>query len=325
VFPKDFRIPVFTTWNLTIERQLPANLVFRAAYLGNKGTHLFGTTDQKPTQQANPAVYIPGNSTIGNTQERRLYPNFGLIGLMASVNNSNYNALQLNLERRFSRGLQVLANYSWSKSLDDFAPTNNFAGTNPFNRHFDYGRSDDDIPHIFKFSTVWEIPHMKIGRFAGAIVNGWQVNSILTWQSGFVFNVISGLDNSFSGTGWGPEDRADFLGGQATLSQGRPHGELITEFFDTSKFTANAVGTFGNFGKNNMRGPRFFGTDLGVSRNIKIAEHKQLQFRAEFFNVFNNVNFGQPDSNWSDGPGLFGAIFSAHDPRILQFALKFAF
>jgi len=325
VFPKDFRIPEVTTWNLTVERQLPAGLVLRAAYLANKGTHLFGTTDQKPTQQANPAVYVPGNSTIGNTQDRRLYPNFGLIGLMASVNNSNYNALQLNLEKRFSHGLQVLANYTWSKSLDDFAPTNNFAGTDPFNRRFDYGRSDDDIPNNFKFSAVWEIPHMGVGRIAGAILNGWQANTIVGWQSGFVFNVISGLDNSFSGTGWGPEDRADFLGGKATLCQSRPHDQLITEFFDTSKFTANAIGTFGNFGKNNMRGPRVANTDFSMLRNIKITEHKNLQLRAEFFNVFNHVNFGQPDSNWSDGPGLFGAIFSARDPRILQFASRFEF
>ena len=123
-------------------------------------------------------------------------------------------------------------------------------------------------------------------------------------------------------------DRADFVGSDihaVQLDSGRPHGQLISEFFDTSLFVPNAIGTFGNTGKNILRGPRFFNTDFGMLKNTRITERAALQFRAEFFNLFNNVNFNQPDNYVSDGPGVFGGIFSAKDPRILQFALKLLF
>ena len=118
-------------------------------------------------------------------------------------------------------------------------------------------------------------------------------------------------------------DRADFLGGEADLGSDRPHGALIDRYFDTSKFTANAIGTFGNSGKNILRGPRFFNTDLGLLKTTRINEQASVQFRAEFFNIFNNVNFNLPNSNFSSAQ--FGRITSALDPRILQFGLKILF
>jgi len=98
---------------------------------------------------------------------------------------------------------------------------------------------------------------------------------------------------------------------------------MVAKFFDTSKFVANAVGTFGNSGKNNLRGPRFFNTDLGVIKNTKITERLSLQFRSEFFNIFNNVNFRPPSTNAASAQ--FGRITAAADPRILQFAIKIIF
>jgi hypothetical protein len=151
-------------------------------------------------------------------------------------------------------------------------------------------------------------------------VNGWGVNSIVIWRSGFPFSIFSGRDNSLSGVN---TDRADFLGGRAQLSYDRPHNEMIDQFFDTSLFIANAIGTFGNSGRNVMRGPRFFNTDLGAFKNTAVTETVSVQFRAEFFNAFNNVNFNGPDNNLSSSQ--FGQITSAKSPRILQFALKFLF
>ena len=146
----------------------------------------------------------------------------------------------------------------------------------------------------------------------------------MTWRTGFPFGVYSGLDNSFSGNGG---DHADFIGtslSQAQLSSGRPHGEQIQEWFNTAVFTPNAIGTFGNTAKNILRGPRLFNTDLGVLKTTNLTERTSLQFRAEFFNVFNNVNFNYPDSTVTDS--TFGQITSTTgDPRILQFALKFSF
>jgi Carboxypeptidase regulatory-like domain/TonB dependent receptor len=314
VFQKDFHIPLLTTWNLTLERQLGADWVVRAAYVGNKGTFL--SNDQKALREANPAVYVPGASTIENTQDRRIYRDFSTVGLVSSSNNSKYHGLQLNLEKRFSHGLSLLTNYTWSKSIDDYG------WTNPFNRSFDYGRSDDDITHIFKFSNVWELPKLGLAGVPGKLLNGWVLNSIVTWRGGFPFTVYSGNDNSFSGVN---RDRANFLGGKAQLSSDRSHGELIEQFFNTALFVPNAEGTFGNSGKNNLRGPRFFNTDFGLLKTTRVNERTSVQFRAELFNIFNNVNFGQPDNVLSDGPEQFGHIFTAGSPRILQFALKFLF
>src|SRR5262249_26857566 len=118
-------------------------------------------------------------------------------------------------------------------------------------------------------------------------------------------------------------DRADYLGGIATLDTSRPHGQLIAQFFNTSAFGPNAIGTFGNSGKNILRGPRFFNTDFGATKRTSIAEGITLDFRAEFFNFFNNVNFVSPNSNQSSGQ--FGRITAALDPRIIQFGLRLQF
>lgn len=319
-FPLHWHVPAIGTWNITIERQMGNNLLITAAYLGNAGYHL--SSNQEGTREINPAIYIPGASTEANTQARRLYPNFSSIFLYPSDFNSNYNALQLDVKKRFTHGLSLWANYTWSHQRDNFPPTSD-VGTDPFNRNFDWGNSLDNLPNILHFSSVWELPKLGFRGFAGALINGWELTGILTWQSGFPFSIFSGVDNSLSGVG---DDRADFLGtnlSQAKLDQSRPHGQLISEFFNTSVFGVNAIGTFGNAGKNILEGPRFFDTDLGLIKNTKITELTTLQFRAEFFNLFNNVNFGLPDNRVSDG--TFGQITSASSPRILQFALKLSF
>ncbi|MBK5295279.1 MAG: TonB-dependent receptor [Acidobacteriia bacterium] len=312
-FAKDFRTPLLTTWNLTLERQIGTDWVFRAAYIGNKGTYFFGAAEA--SRETNPARAVPGIPlTVGTTQARRQHKDFSNIGLYESSNNTNYHSLQLNAEKRFGRGLSVLANYTWSKKFDDYG------WNNPYDRRFSYGLSSEDVPHNFRFSNVWDIPRMKVPRTLGVLVNGWMVNSIITWQSGFPFTITSGRDNSFTGVN---RDRADFLGGEANLGSGRPHGEIVARYFDTSKFVPNAIGTFGNSGKNNLRAPRYFNTDIGVLKSNRLTERVSLQFRAEFFNIFNNVNFNGPTSNQSSAQ--FGRITSALDPRILQFGMKLLF
>ncbi len=325
ILDRDFRLPQVLVWNLTLERQIGASWVVRAAYVGNKGTYLYGTNDQESGMQAvNPAIYIPGQSTVDNTQQRRIYADFAFINMITSGINSNYNALQLNVEKHLTHGLSLLTNYTWAKQLNDFAPIGAWnSNTNPFNRHFDYGRSDDDLSGVFKFSGIYQFPHTSMGGVAEKLLNGWQLNSILIWQGGFPFPIFSGYDNSFSGIG---ADRADFSGTDlhaAQLSSGRSHGQQINEWFDTSLFGPNAIGTFGNTGKNILRGPKLFNTDLGLLKDTKITERTKLQFRAEFFNAFNNVNFDMPDHTVTDD--AFGQITGARDPRIMQFALKLEF
>jgi len=330
IFAQNFQLPVVALWNLTLERQVAASWLVRAAYVGNKGTHLFGTNDQETGLfAANAAIYIPGNnpdgtpkSTAANAQSRRPYPSFGFVNVIDSAINSNYHSLQFTVEKRLSYGLSLLANYAWSKEMNDFAPVGAYnSSTNPFNRHFDYGPSDDSVANIFKLSGVYQLRHFGMNGVADKLVNGWEVSSILLWQGGFPFSIFSGYDNSLSGVG---EDRADFIGtGSAQLSSGRSHAQQIQEWFNTSAFAPNAIGTFGNTGKNILRGPGQFSTNMALVKDTKITERAGIQFRAEAFNVFNNVNFYTPDHTQADT--AFGQINGARSPRILQVALKLSF
>jgi hypothetical protein len=180
----------------------------------------------------------------------------------------------------------------------------------------------EHVPHIFHFSTVWDVPTPQLHGVAAWLLKGWELTSVTTWQTGFPFGINSGVDNSLSAVGG---DRADFTGtdlSQARLS-GLPHADMVNRFFNTSLFTVNALGTFGNSGRNILRGPRFFNTDLGLIKTTNITERAKAQFRAEFFNVFNNVNFNNPGT--TVGAAAFGRITSARDPRILQLTLKLMF
>lgn len=331
VFARNFRLPVVLTWNMTLERALGQSWLVRAAYMGSNGTHLNGTGDQEAgLLQVNPAIYIPGQSTEANTQQRRVYPNYGTVDFLDSEVNSNYNGLQLTLEKRFSRGFSFLANYSWSKALDDFGPGGSNGHQSPSGsnsctcgRAFDYGPDTGDIGKAFKFSGNYLMPRIAVNNFAGRLINGWGLSDIATWQSGFPYTVFSDSDNSFSAIG---ADRADLTVPRikdAILSNGRSHAQLVNEWFNTSAFQSNAIGTFGNSGKNILRGPRYFDTDLAVLKNTDLEKGISLQFRAEFYNALNNVNFGMPDSGLTDSS--FGQLTYALSPRILQFSLKVLF
>jgi len=190
----------------------------------------------------------------------------------------------------------------------------------PGDLRFDYGVSREDVPHNLKVSNVWQLPNTGAGGVLRQVVNDWMLNTIVSWQSGFPFSIASGRDNSFTGIN---RDRADFVGGNADLGSDRPHGEMVASYFDISKFVPNAIGTFGNSGKNMLRGPKYFNTDVALVKVLNVTNRIGLQVRAEFFNIFNNVNFNAPNNNVSSAQ--FGRITSALDPRILQFGLKLLF
>lgn len=309
-FSRDYRIPQLITWSLRLERQFGNDWVGSLAYIGNKGTYLQVTLDE------NPARFGPG-ATVGNTQDRRIYPNFGRVSRTEAGANSHFNSLQLNVEKRFAAGYSILSNYTWSRTIDDVN------SINPFDRRAYRGLAAEDIEHNFKFSNIWEVPRLNVtSGFARRLLHGWQVNTILIYQSGFPFTVNSGRDNSFSGVG---SDLADFRGGDPTLSSGRSRNEQLLQWFDTSLFTANAPGTFGNSGRNIIRGPKFFNTDAGLVKDTAITERIGLQFRAEAFNIFNNPNFRLPNSNASSAQ--FGRVTAVVDDnqRILQLGLKLSF
>jgi len=327
-FPTRYYLPTVGTWNLVLEQQLGSNWLLSLGYFGNGGYHL--SSNAIDSRELNPAVYIPGQSTEDNTQARRIDPNFSTVSLYPTDLNSRYQSFQANIEKRFSKGFSLLANYTWSKAQDDAGP-----GVNPFDiHHFGWGNSFADLPNVFHLSAIWYVPNAPFTGWASKIINGWQITGINSWQNGFRFTVYSGVDNSFSGVG---SDRADFTGSnisQAVLGD-RSHAQMVKQYFNTSLFTVNAVGTYGNAPRNMLANPGFFNIDMAVLKYFPINERMQFQFRAEFFNLLNNVNFtvpglGSANPNQSAagnivGTGNFGKLTTAADPRILQFALKLIF
>lgn len=315
IFDRHFRLPMVLAYNLTLERQFGSDWLLRVAYVGNTAHHLSGTGDQElGLLQLNP----PGDPT---------YPNYGSIGSINSGVNANYNGTQIILQKRFSHGLSLMTNFTWERSLDDYGVPGpgNFALTNSCicGRSFDYGVSPDDLNKVFKLNADYQLPRMRMPAAAGKLLNGWEVSGIANWNSGTPFTVFSGVDNSGSGIG---SDRADLLASSAksaVLGAGRSHTALVNEWFKTSDFAVNQPGTYGNSGKGSLRSPRFFNTDLSAMKTTRVGDRLSLEFRAEFYNLFNNVNFGPPDNVVTDSG--FGQITSAGDPRIMQFALKALF
>ncbi len=335
IFDRHFRLPMVLSWNLTAERGFKQDWMLRVAYVGNNGHHLSGTGDQESgLLQLNPSHWDP---TL--QQEVALYPTYGSIASINSGVDSNYNAAQITLEKRMTHGFSFLTNFTWARELDDFAP----AGGSPFltnscycGRYFDYGPSDDDLNKTFKINGEYLVPRVGLPKVIDKIVNGWELSGTVTWQTGFPFTIFSGADNSLSGM---LGDRADLAVSsvqQAVLGSGRSHAAEVQEWFNTSAFVPNAIETFGDTGKNILRGPRYFDADLAAIKNTKINERLSLEFRAEFFNAFNNVNFGRPDGNLADIGATYGEItgmagssssntYGTAQPRIIQFAVKMAF
>lgn len=230
VLPTRFRyLPTLGTWNLRIEQRLGSNWLLSLGYFGNGGYHL--SSNAIGRRPLNPAIYIPGQSTEANTQARRIDPNYSALYLYPTDLNSRYESFQVNIEKRFSKGFSLLANYTWSKAQDDAGPV-----VNPFDiRNFGWGNSTADLPNVFHLSAIWVLPHAPIKGWASKIVNRWEITGINSWQNGFRFAVYSGVDNSFSGVG---NDRADLTGtdiSQAILGD-RSHGQMVNQYF-TPRFS----------------------------------------------------------------------------------------
>jgi hypothetical protein len=340
--------PVTYNYNLTIERQFVRDFLGRIAYVGSQSRH------QTETAELDPAVYYPG-STLSTDQRRRFnglplgtVPTaqnastlYGSIGQGTQDLISNYNSLQLTVQRRVQT-LTLLANYTYSKALDDVPNGQGNAGvaaqslsplpiTNPLRHQFDYGRSDFDHAHIATISYVWSLPWFSNGTLLQReTIGGWQFTGIIRRQSGQGFTVTAGADRSQTGLG---TDRG-MLNGSASPYGGSAcagtsvvcHNYLNPASFVTS-YTATSypLGTYGNTGKNAFNGPAYIGWDVGALKKFPLMSENRfdLQFHAEFFNVLNHTNFNNP--NAAANNTNFGRILSAQDPRIGQLALKLIF
>jgi Carboxypeptidase regulatory-like domain len=308
-------------WDLSYQKQLASNWLVSATYIGNKSTHL------RSSFEANPAIYIPGKSTVANTNSRRLLTQlnpaagayYSTITTVDDGLNTNYNALRLNMEHRFSHNFTLLTVYTWSHCLQNAEPlaNRNSEGANyyqnPYNRNADYGPCDFDIRHNLNTSFVYESPKFT-NRALDLAAGNWQLGFLISARSGFPFNPMTGVDNSLTGVG---QDRPNVVGSPYV----RNTTNLV--WINANAFVPNALGTFGDAGYNSLIGPGLFDLDTNLTRLFKIREHQRLELRFEFFNVLNHVNFSNPVSNLKSS--AFGLIQSAADPRILQLAAKYTF
>jgi hypothetical protein len=305
--------PITYNWNLTLEREVIPEWLVRAAYVGS------ATNYGHAVKQLNPSVYIPG-STLGADARRLFAPDFGNFEYFTQDRRGYYHSGQLSLTKRFSRGFTILANYTLSKSTDyygDFVMPFYF----PDADRMQYGPSDFDHRHRLVMSWVWDLPKVSTSNgFVRQILNGWQYSGIGQYQTGAPFNIKSGQDNSRTALG---NDRPRLTG----VSTDPVSGSDKRVWFNPAAFATNPLGTFGDLGRNVLYGPNLYSFDMGVFKLFPIREGMNLQFRTELFNVFNQVNFANPNSTLSGGG--FGTITAtnaaAGDPRIIQFALKFVF
>ncbi len=300
-------------YNLTVEQQLGANLAMSLAYVGNRAIHVMGS------RQFNPAVFGPG-ATVANENSRRLYPGLGAVELADSYEYENFNSLQLNVTRRVSRGLTILSNIVWSKTIDNgSSATEGVAGPpNPYNLNSSRGPADFDQTIRFSAAFNYFLPKFNVNRYAGAVVNGWQANAIVQLQTGMPFTLLSGTDRSVSGIG---NDYADAVPG---VSLARPAGfTRITRYFNTAAFAPAALGTFGNVSRNSLRGPGYEDVDASLFKDLFTESRIHGQFRAEAFNLLNHTNLNNPVSTVSSG--TYGQITSSGSPRVFQFGAKILF
>ena len=348
----DLTLPYTQDWDLNLQHSFGNDLLLEVGYVGTKGTHL------PRFIEGNPAVFVPGVdgsgqpiSTPNNADQRRLYSGCTLndppssckvssSGLIASIANSSYNALETSLRKRFSHGVSFLLSYTWSKAIDDASSFNmtgsaakpvageNDLAQNPFDVGAERGLSLFDARNRFVASYQWELPWWKQPHaWYQYALGGWQLNGIVTAMSGTPFTVFDSTDVAAQGsapeiTGFSSQ-RPNLVGDPNS----GPH--TVDNWFNASAFqkldpVANA-GQFGTAGRNIVIGPGYANWDFSMFKNIRVAESKQLQFRAEFFNILNHTNFRLPDSDISSPTTVFNHILAANPPRLVQLALKFSY
>jgi hypothetical protein len=390
-FDRGLRTPYVHQYNLGVQSEFRKGLLFEAAYVGARGRKLFRqvainqaelASPQKPITNAVTGAVITTNTT-GNALLRAPFQGVSINGfsMNESTAESSYDSLQLSLTGRISERTQLLAAYTFAKSIDNASGTGGGAGItglvntgavndsssilgNQNNPNANRGVSDFDRTHRFVLSYVWDLPKPRFGtqsRIVRLTSWNWRSSAILTAMSGLPIDIVDTGAGSFYGlsNGASPLARPNLATGMScgNANQSVPTGS----FFNATVFarptvqsgqpipsssgtaTAAAVGTdIGNVGRNCLRGPRQVNVDLALGKLFPLAESRNFEFRAEFFNLFNHPNFANPISNlnalFASGgsvnqttgqvvnPGNFGRIIStSNNPRILQFALKFDF
>jgi Carboxypeptidase regulatory-like domain/TonB dependent receptor/TonB-dependent Receptor Plug Domain len=331
-------------WNLDLQHEVAKNLVLDWAYVGSKGTHL---QDQRDLDQGVPGSELTNPATGLSSLP---YPAYGGITLLESAASSSYNAFQFRAEQRMSKGLVFLGAYTFSRSIDDASAQfgSNAESGIPQNSNdlaAEKGLSNFQTKHRLVFSSVYQMPFGKGQRWLSSggvmehIFGNWQASGILTLQSGKPFTILTGIDQSESGSiNIGTPDRPDIVGNpfQPGIIAGNPkcvgpaQVRTPTAWFNPCAFMEPTVlPAFGDLGRNTLIGPNFKNLDFSLAKDIPLhSEVRKLQFRAETFNITNRPNFDLPNNTLTSA--TFGQIptedaFGTKPPRQIQLGLKLIF
>jgi Carboxypeptidase regulatory-like domain len=306
------RSPYSMQWNFFIQRELMNDLTLDIGYVGSGSRKQIG--------------YSPFNNALtpgpGAINPRRLLPQFGDLDGGSNQYNGSYNSLQVSLLKRFSGGFLLNTNYTWQKSLDGQSSLAEVKVQNPFDRRQDYSRSSWDINHVFNFSYVFELPFGKGRKFganwptaANLLLGGWSFQGITRLESGPPINVTTGQDIANTGRS---QQRPNLVGDP---NEGP---KTPDEWFNTKAFVRPAQYTFGNAGAFITNADGIVGIDIALEKRFPIRENHALEFKTEFFNVPNTVNFGDPVGSMNNDN--FGRITTQRgNPRQIQFSLRYRF
>jgi len=376
----DFHVPVTYDYNLTIEQQIPGNWATRLAYVGSASRHQFVELEVNPAVNtgtyAGGKLTFPGGTSAANA--RRVYESAPTVGPCltttgcnesysqiveaAMIGDAHYNSFQATLMKKMSHGLQLLANYTWSKSYDDMPQATRDSNTEDINagesyvyplypsnatnvpaaalvpdiKALDRGVSDIDHPQAFSVSYEWAPPKLNTGyRALRAVVNDWRTSGLVQVHSGDALTVWTGTDNSSTGL---TQDRGQRDFSQSAYLKSKidggdcAAGKLCESWLNPSAFSVPAntgAGTgFGNVVKDTLRGPRYVVWNAALVRTFPVFRESNLEFRMEYFDVLNHTILNNPStSNPLSSSTSFGAITGENGagPRIGQFALKFNF
>jgi hypothetical protein len=321
-----FKVPSYQDYNVSIQHELMKNTVLEVGYVGTKGTHLLGDMDlNQPTVAARLANPNSDANSLVN------FPGYAAIISRNPIFTSNYNSLQISLNRRFTNGLTLGAAYTWSKLLTTNPQDRALAIQDVYDVKSNYGASLLNTPQIFVLSYIYDFPFFKNEHnVQGYVLGGWELSGITSIQSGQSTTITQGTDpfataaNNNSGLNMGREGSTQIR----TDLVGNPKGpKTVNEWFNTSAFSA-ASGAFGTEAPGSLLGPGFQIWDMSLLKNFDFSERVRLQLRFESFNTFNH---GSPlgealgGINTTFGSGAFGTVTGYHDPRVLQLGAKVQF
>jgi len=335
------RLPYAQDWNLNVERSFGSDWLLEVGYVGTRGTKLPRFIEGNPSFPLAGQTWAEQQQNI-DAQRPYCVPTaqgtctYSSVGLISGIANSSYNALEASLRKRFSHGLSLLASYTFAKAIDDVSSFNitgsasqpiageNDLAQNPFDLATERGRSMFDARHRFVLSYEWELPFWRQRQtWYQHVLSNWQVNGVTTFMSGTPFTVV---DQSYN------YDAPEITGFSAFRPNlvGDPNNgpKTVQQWFNTQAFqqinlSSTPAGVYGTEGRNVVQGPGLAQWDFSAFKNIRVTESKNLQCRAEFFNLFNRANFRLPNGDISST--TFGQVQSALQPRLIQFALKFLF